>query len=261
MAKLIKRYKRGEYELYDDKFDHLSTESEVLNSGNHYWGISSIIWEKKNIENEIYLLTGDKAGNVVNAYKETLRATIPSLKDQLKDIEKRFEALQEERTVRGFAKLADYPSDLLKEKLELEAKLDVALSEKAYLQERLEKGKEQEEVQRTDDMLKYGLRQQVQLRDGKIDTIDGQKVTYIDGAPVISDKESQYYGMSVVDYRNLANKWIADRRKNDADKFKKICDALKEKGLPVPTQPKVSSIKSVDKNSLPAYPEGVKKYL
>lgn len=245
------------FKVYDDAYDRASIQSNILNSGSQNWGVSSIIWTKSNIENEIYLLTGDRNGTVLNPFGETLLAKIPHLEQKLAELETKFHDMQTDRRLNGFPEYVGYPPDMMNKKLDLEAQFDICVSEVEFLKDRLKKGQQVEDEIRQRNVLKYGLRQAVSHKDGRIDEIDFQKVSYIDDVPIIEDKCSPYNGMSVADYRQLSNSWLADRRSADSEKLKKAQVLAKESNQPIPKSLPIKSIKEVDLNSLPAWPEGV----
>lgn len=252
---LTKRYKRSENLIYHDCFDRLILQSPILNAGSKNLGISTVIWSKSNILSELYLLTGDESGKVISG-RDTRLAKIPYLKEKIEAVEQEFTKLNLTRELHGMRLLEveEMPIELKAKRLEAEAELDVALSEENYLRERLKKGEILEEQKRESEMLKYGLRCNVQLKDGLIDLIDGQRVEYLDGKPIICDPASPYHGMSVQNYRAMADQWLSERRQAEAEKFQRLCKEYQEKGLPVPNMPKVSSIKEIDKSSLPKFP-------
>lgn len=259
MSNIIKRYKRSDdsVRIYHEEHDRLILRSRILNIG-EIANIGTMFFTKENMEAELITLLGEKDGKYFRDH-QTMTGQIPYLQEKLDELALRFEETNIEREMRGLRVFEDLPDGLMKEKLRLEAQLDVALSEKSYLEERITKGKTEEDQKRKDNILKYGLRQSVSMKNGLIDSIDGQRVEYVDGKPVIA--EFIYFGMSVSEYRLLADIWLKEKRKVDQEAFNKLCEARKRNNLPIPTQQKVSSVKAIDKSTLPKFPEWAKRYL
>lgn len=259
MSNIVKRYKRNDesVQVYHDEHDRLMLQSRILNADAVPF-IGSFIFSKRNIQDELTTLVGEENGLYTRDH-QLMTGQIPYLQEKLDELEKRFNKTNLERELNGLPTYESYPAGLMKEKLKIEAALDVALSEKAFLEERLKTGLDKEEQARKDNILKYGLRQSVQMKDGLIETIDGQSVIYQDDKPIIS--EGIYYGMLVSDYRKLSNEWLEERRKAEENAFKKLCEARRRNNLPVPTQKKVSSIKAIDKSSLPKFPSWAERHL
>lgn len=258
---LIKRYKRSDESVrdYHDKYDKILISSRILNS-DAVPNIGSFIADRKNIEIELMTLVGQENGEY-RRDKLTYTASIPLYEQKLKDLEIKFEKINLERELNGLPTFEQYPTAMQRERLQLEAMLDVLLSEKAFLEERLKAFKKKESDERNSRMLKFGLRQNIQMRESKISEIDGQKVLYMDNIPVIAEDHSPYWGMSVADYRKLSNIWLENQKKAETERFLKTCEARKREGLPLPTMMKVSSSKAVDKSSLPPFPEWAKRLL
>jgi hypothetical protein len=260
--KLVKRYRRGAYTTYDDEFDRLSTNSAVLNRGSmERPSIDTVIMTKANILGEIARFKGNENGEFVIGAKDARMAIIPALNNRLADLNKRFLRMNLQREARGQQTFTALPPEMLEEKLKLEASLDCALSELGELEDRIRKGELIEEAKRVENVLQYGLRCATLMHDGMVAEIDFQKVELVHGTPVITDPASPYLGMSLSDYRKLSDVWLAQKRNADADKLQKLQTEAREAGRPVPQRLKASSVKAVDKASLPAWPDGVTNHL
>lgn len=260
MANLVRRYKRGVHKIFDDSYDQRLTGSRILNSGEMNLSILTLFWTKSNIKYELLKLTGSEKGLYMDQ-GDTMQAIIPLLEQKLTNIQINFENMNIEREMRGQAPYEELPANLLKEKLQIEASIDVHLSEKALLEAKLKGWEMQAEQVRETHVLEYGLRCQVQLHDGKITTIDNQRVEYIEGVPIITDKSSRYYGMSVADFRKLSEQWLTDRRNADAEKLRKMQESDKVNGLPIRKSLPLRTRKTVDVNGLPLFPKEFKNYL
>lgn len=259
MARLIRSFKRGTYEAYDDVFDRLSVNSQILNSGSMSRpGPSMIFLDKRGIETEIYALIGNENGEIITG-RDRQRAVIPALEARIADVDRRHRKMNEDRKMKGKTALAlDEVSELLNEKLELTAKLDVRKSEVEDLRERLEKFQNHEIETKGKEMFQYGLRLAIRYKDGFPSEVDGCPLINIDDVTCLA--EGLYKGLSLADYRKMAVQWMAERKKREDLRFKEQVEKAKSEGLPMPRR-KVSSIKTVDKSSLPAFPAGCMNHL
>ena len=258
MTRMVKRYARGKFSAYDEKFDYLASTSGILNAGAPIApSISTIFWDKTNIKSEILKYTGGEGG-FYQVGRELKIAILPSIKDRLKALHNEFVEYNLNRIKQGFLRSTGYPTALMDKKHVLEAEQDIAITEKETLDIWLKEiiGKEED----AREVCKFGLLQHICLRDGQIETIDNQKVIYINEIPVIKDEKSPYSGMAVSDYRELANHWFGKRQSAEEEKFIRLQQEYKDSGRPVPRMMKVSSLKAVEKTSLPKWPEGVKNY-
>jgi hypothetical protein len=264
MAKLTRRYKRGIHPAFDNKFDLECTKSKILNAGApELPNISTKFWDATNIKLTIAEYEGDEEGNFYKPdEKYPYRSTISAFQDRLDDLQKSFDRRNQTRALMGMPFEEEMTGEILTKRLQLEASMDVSLSELATLKEWLTKAKEKQEEVRKDTILKYGLQCAVSLRNGKISTIDGQKVFYIDETyPVIKDEESPYDGMAVSDYRKMATMWKAQRRQKRNERLKQLQARAKSEGLIVPKHLPAESLKTVSRTSLPEWPQWAENQL
>jgi len=252
----IKRYKRGEHKIFDDAYDRYASSSEILNPS-AIAHIGSFIWDKDNIQIELIRLLGSDEKGLYKSYDNlTMKGEIPLLQEKLDRLEVQFNEMNLKREMQGKLVLENYPPDMLNEKLQLEARLDICLSEKQLLEQRLKDGAVLKEQTRKSTMLQYGLRCQMSRNE-----IDGQRTGMLDNKLIIVDSASPYHGMAVTDYRQLSEKWLQMRRQANNEKLLKIQNEAMAKGLPVPSMLKASSLKTIDKRSLPQFPKEYKNYL
>jgi hypothetical protein len=253
MAKLIKSYKRGQYEAYDDTYDRSITQSEVLNGGSgRPTSTMKFLNDTRNIEAEIYSLNGNSNGDIVTG-RDKFKAVIPSLEAQIAYVDKKLARMNAERKGRGKAPVTmEEAKELHTEKLELEARRDVKLSEVADLYERLERIQNHREEGKNDSMLQYGLKMSVKFIGGRPVSVDGCRLEQNeDGLFILS--ESMYKGMSLEDYRKLSEEWNKERRQQAEQRYLRDCESAKASGRPLPMR-KVASNKVIDKSSLFPYP-------
>lgn len=254
---LTRRYKRLVHKAYDDKFDRAIKESRILNAGaDTIPSAYTTLWEPTNIKNIIYEYEGDEKGQFYRPDERyPYRAVIASYQDKLDDLKASWKKRNETRRLMGLPVEKEMTGEVLDKKLELEASLDVSISELDTLKEWLSKYTEKAEESRKDSVLRYGLQCSISLLNGKIDTIDGQRVQYIDNQPVIQDEHSPYNGMLVGDYRKLSSIVEAQRRQKHVEKLKKLQATCKENCLPIPKKLPAESPKVVSRTSLPPWPD------
>jgi hypothetical protein len=184
---------------------------------------------------------------------------ITALEEKINDCDRRHKRTNEDRKMRGQRLLTlEEDTAIFNEKLTLLARRDVLLSELADLQERLEIGATKEEEIRENEMFKYGLRLLIKYSDGIPSLVDGCKIEMVEDVPCLI--EGPYRGLSLEDYRDLATKWMIDRKKREEQRFREQLQKAKAEGLPQPRR-KVSSIKTIDRASLPPFPSGCVNHL
>lgn len=261
--------KNPEYAIYHNEYDRLRVDSNILNSGNRVPNAHSILWNKENIESELYRFFGDENGNFKRSGVYHA-AAIPLIEGKLKAIDKNFKRFQQERVNSGYEKPETMPEDLKQEQLKLFARLDVFNEEAEFLEQQLKKYLEKEKT--TDDsmVLAYGLRCAGHLHGTRaknrslvntLKDIDGQTVELVDEVLVITDIRSPYRGLRVIDYRKLADIWQKERKEAARMRLLKLQEEARKEGLTIPSQLPASSIKKVNKASLPKFPSWAKNYL
>ncbi len=261
--------KDKEYQTYTDFYIRYKMSSRVLNP-NDMPNMDSIFFDKENITTELLTRIGDQFGKYFRGNTETT-AYIPYLELRLAEIEERFKAYQKQRVNTGYPEPQEMPKELLKEKLNWQARLDVTDVEIENLTKRLKSFKDEDEKKEEDHVLEYGLLGNGHFWGSQAPTldlinilkeIDGQRITQTsEGLLIINDSRSLYSGMSVANYRALCNTWRDVQKKRSREKLKALQLKAREEGLPMPAHLPARSPVKVSKNSLPAWPEGIKNYL
>lgn len=263
--------KHPHYEAYTDFFMRYKVESNILNAGAQSRPSAyTVLWDKVNIENEILKRVGDSKGKYMQSGLENT-AYIPFVEMQLNEIDRRFKTYQRKRLNMGYSETDEMPSDLLKEQLKKQARLDVIKSEVEVLNKKLKEYTDVIEKDEDERVLEYGLQGSGVFHGTKaknpdlinvLKEMDGQRLELnADGLLIIKDKRSPYNGMSVADFRALCVVYKQMRREQDRAKLKRLQAEAREQGLPVPQQLPAHSLKKVNKKSLPDWPEGVRNYL
>lgn len=182
--------------------------------------------------------------------------------EQLADLAERFDLVNESRINLGLSILKAYPSDLMKEKFKIEARLDNAKLDLQFLKDRIRQGDKEKAEAEDDQVLAYGIRLSKVQAGGKLQSIDGLPVKYVGGIPVINLKTHKYHGVSVADYSTRIYP-IYQQARLEAQRLKleRLQNEAMQAGRPIPQQLPVRSPKKIDKSSLPEVPEDVKKYL
>lgn len=222
------------YPVYNDTYDRELVNSQVFNTFSHI-DVNTILWDKQNIMNEIFRYYGNKEGYYLE-HDQPVRALIPSIMDKLEDLENRFKEIKVQMVNEGYEEPEKMPINMLNQKYILEAKMDVYEKEKLELGKRLAAYTDAEKNKKDEEILAYGLSCCGNLRDGILIGIDGQDVIKHKGTLVIIN--GPYRGMSVIDYRKLAERWRLEREK-------------------VP--PLTGGLK-VPRETLPKFPEDFKNY-
>jgi hypothetical protein len=257
------------FPVYNDHYDRRMLQSDILNGGNQHVNAFTTLWDKTNIINALRVIKGDQDGAYDTA-DGTFASKMQLRKIKLKELEAKWQKYVKDQQDQGYGKPMHWPERLLNEKYETEAEYDVFLLEVEELERRLfnlvdpEKKKEGE-------VLQYGLKQETHMHGtrcvdtkliGVLKDIDGQTVKKLsNGLLIINDDRSPYHGLSVPDYRVLANKWVAGRRKADAEKLKKLQQQAKEQGLPLPKNYATSAYSKVSRASLPPFPSGCRNWI
>lgn len=261
--------KEKEYQTYTDFYIRYKMSSRVLNP-NDVPGMDSIFFDKENITTELLTRIGDQHGKYMRGGSEQT-AYITYLELRLAEIDKRFKAYQKQRVNTGYPEPTEMPKELLKEKLNYQARLDVTDVEIEFLTKKLKAFTDAEENKTDGEVLEYGL-----LGNGRyhgthatnpdlinvLKEIDGQRITQTSsGLLIINDLRSPYSGMSVTDYRELCAVWYQQDKIHRNRKLKALKARAKEEGLPVPSHLAARAPCKVSKSSLLTWPEGVRNWL
>ncbi len=252
--------KDARFNVYHDMYDRLRLASQILNAGNRNVGIHFMIWDKVNVETQIRRMTGDENGQFLEKNGNGHLASIPAQEQRLADLEHQFQSFQRRKIREGHARPKDWPPDLLRQRLEAEARLDVLNEELEQLQKWLTHFTEPIQKAQDDHVLEYGLRCSGRLRNGGLAEIDGQACGYIGDVLCIIDEKSPYNSISITDYRKLSAEWLAERRKRDAEKLKLLQEQARAEGLSGPKS-FASPVRKVDKSSLPKWPIWARNYV
>lgn len=252
--------KRGKDLVRDDARDRGRINSPTLNGGSLMAaGLSLTQNDRRYLTGQKLELLGNREGFYLRNGTQTM-SEIPVLINKIKQIEAQISdhKFQQERQGRA----PSVPPELAAEQSRLMGTLDVCLEELRDVQRRLDTFVEQEQI--TDDsfVLAYGPRCTGKLRGGQLAVIDGQNVSRTaDGVLIINDLRSQYNGMSVLDFRQLAATWQAERKEADRLKLLALQASAKEQGQQVPQNLPVSGHKKISKGSLPPFPGWAVNYL
>jgi hypothetical protein len=202
----MKRYtqKDSEFEVYNDFYCRYKVASKILNPGSEIApSIHTQFWTKSSLQSELFRYFGDEKGKRSDSFGAVLSAYIPSLNNQLSEVEKQYQNLCEQAKREGKEKPV-WPIELFKKKMKLEASLDILNLEAEKIKSELEKIQDVQEETDETQLLKNGPRGLGTLRDGKLQTIDGMNVTENEeGLLIISDnreKAKAFNGYSTADY-------------------------------------------------------------
>lgn len=250
MATQIKRRYRDnrlpEHSIYSKSFDLALQNSKVFNA-DQIVSIHSIIWDETGIKTEIQILE---------------KATIPALHEKLQLCEASFESYCTQRENAGYERPTTWPPHLLKDRCQMEARLDVSLRELEFLRAKLQTlYVEPQRKKQNDNMLAYGPVGSGRLSGGTLVEIDGQETGFVDTVLIITAEGSPFRGMRIKDYREFVVKPYCEERNR---RLRRLTDQrmieIREHGSTnIPPLP--LSRGKIDKSSLPTWPTGVRNYL
>lgn len=247
-----RRYAVGKYRDYSRTFDAARLSSNILNAGGQSISAFALnLSNRESLQQLVWQLEGaGPEGKFYDTGGHLTLAAIPSLQADLKQLEERWEEIQEEKRKEGWTEEPKLPSDMLNKRLELEAYLDVREEELETLKGWIAKIDEKLEKERGSEVLAQGIRMTGQLRNNKLILLDGQRISQTEeGEYYIDDENSKYDGMSLVDYRKLFEQVCQWRKKQMKQARKDKKEGKRSK--PVPQR---------IKGPLPPWPANAKNY-
>jgi hypothetical protein len=249
------RYKstHAYFERYFEYFSNYQIRSVFLNSGNITLVNSSTnFWDKTNLTAELAKYVGNSKDLIKIDGVDQL-ARIPAAKLELDELEANFKRYQNNKRNQGF-EITEYPSNVLDQKLKIEAMLDVMYMEVELIQKKLATFVDKVEAVDDSRVLAYGLQGSIKQIGGKVHSIDGQHVEMIDDVNCISDPRSIYDGLSLVDYRELCSSFYQEQKRKAKEKLLLLQAECRERGIPV-VQHCGASFTRVSRSNLPPFPD------
>jgi hypothetical protein len=252
---------RKDFPIYHNTLDMFLNQSSILNP-DEIPNAHSLIEDKRNILYAIAEIEGDENGQYPSRNGELVAAMIPMTKKKIEEFDKRFEFLKNTKRKEGFKIPTVFPPDWLNDYYTLQARLSAYEAESEALNKRLSEWVDEEQKTSDDQVLAFGLRCFGKLRNGELESIDGQTVSENDnGIMIITDNRSPYNGLAVEDYREFSKKWIKSRKEENKRKLFRLQNEAKEKGNPIPKQLNIASPNKVKISSLPPFPVEYRNYL
>lgn len=207
-----RRYSEQKNPSYHHHYDRLLSNSHILNPDSSRGRESNWSQSLSRANGELMRLVGGSGRDgrfYIQGNNVFHLASIPSAKEQLVRIHQRFRLWQRDqiRSGKALEPPKNWPLDLLKKRLEWEARLDVRKREAVKVQDRIE------ELSKTKDkpILPRGPLLQGRLPGNNLTgpySIDGQKISFDSkGRPFIDCSESPYNGMYLTNYRSICKKW------------------------------------------------------
>ena len=250
----------NDFPAYNNALNYLLVNSNILNTGNDLPSVHSEFWDKQNIIFHIAELQGDSDGNYIHQGSK-LKALIPLTQVKIDVLKKKFEEIKKVKVKQGYAAPQIMSKEIMDEFYSLNARLTCHEAELEFLKKKLEEYTDKDQKEDDNLMLVYGLQAYCKLYENILISIDGQKVSEIDGIMVIDDKRSPYHGLAVEHFRELVKRYQADRKKANQEKLLRMQEEARSKGNFVPKQLPVKSPSRVSISSLPPYPMEYKNYL
>lgn len=258
------------YEKYKDYYINFSVSSRILNSNqDSRANLATPFWTKATLEAELKTYVADFKRNGT-----TYVGTINNAEMECQAIEKDFQRYQKQMVLQGREKPEEYPNTMLTAKLKAEARYDVILAERDWLENKLSSIADKEEVIEDKEILKYGPiavgsfhglgtdyydeRRAVATMDGMLLHLVPQSETR-EPFIIILDKRSPYSGMKVSDYYKMAGLFKISRAMKEQQRIKALKKKAIQEGKDMP-QAYFKSASVVAKKDLPAWPSFAKHF-
>ncbi len=246
------------YRPYHDAYDDYRMRSIILNaeSRNHSMRTGSHT-DLTYLQNMLYELIGNKDGKYFVPNTSSWKyAIIPTLKVEINEFQKDFAAQNKRNTMMEGRRSEEMSGKTLEKYLILLARYDVYREERDYLNETIEKIKNQQQEIARKKILQNGPRGSGKLNDGYLIIIDGQKVSSIktdkeETLLIIDEPSSPYDGLAVADYREFIVKPFL---KSNGALHAKMHKEASDRGN------YASSYKMNKKAPFPTWPEGAINY-
>ena len=225
-----RRYPKGTFPDYDKAYQNGGKGSSVLNDSKRSGDIKNFgsMSGESGLQGTIYELEGIPGYDFYKRGGAQFKALIPSAKENLRDAHKDFKIWGKEEVKKGNALAPPeiWPSNLLAQRLKLEAKLDIRRRELDKAEGKLTKLEDPQESDHAQNMLRYGpmLRNEGgggSTYDPPLQAMDGQTVSRKNGLPYINEEASPYHLMPVFFYKKMAQKWIDENGLNRNDLVKR----------------------------------------
>ena len=257
MSMTVRRYPRGQNQIYDKAFNELFTTSIIINPGlaERWTSAAFVLDSEAGLKSRLIEIEGNDTGKMFNPDANTYsEAMIPTIQMELAKINQQYEAAKEGRPIPQFTgtNLTSLKA-LEDEKFRLEAKLDVRQHEVKRLKEMLKGYEKEREDRRYAAMFSHGLNGDT--KGEPIREIDGQQCGFCDGVLIITDKLSPYRGLCLADYKvHLVRPWKQARQDMIKELTAKRMDDIRKHGESDIVVPGLYD--GIVKDQLPPYPQG-----
>jgi len=258
-----RRYKVGEHPEYDKTYDRLTMESLILNPGGktsadvQNFGTYHMLQSKEGIERLLEEWRGE-AGDIKRAYmlgREEVPSRLKEAEDAVEKINEKFARLKQQAVNSGHYPPKEMPKEMQEELLKAEAVEDIVRAEIRRLESNLEKFPATNIETHELPCLPYGPIGSGKKRRGVLRWLDGQDVLPdSEGVLRIKDTRSPYHGMRCADYFETVVAPYLKERDKLLEEYEIEVSRAREQGNDPSTIVK-------RRPPLPAWPEGVKKYV
>lgn len=232
-----RRYKTGDYPVYDQEYTDLRNKSPILNSAVRSQSMTEAgaLQSKAAAEYQRLRITGQDQndGYYYDRYYDSWKmGLLPAAELHLHQLNQRFETWATRQVAEGkmIEKPTEMPSEMQEERLRLEAQIDVHKVEIAAIDKTIQQFEEQEKKARP-DMLQSGpvgridnLEQEAldaMYKYGRKPYADGQRISFKGITPFIDEPESPYNRMPIATYRQMSNGWRKQWRKQVEEQYEK----------------------------------------
>ncbi|MDY0388879.1 MAG: hypothetical protein RBT65_17535 [Methanolobus sp.] len=204
---MAKKYVTGQHPIFDAAYIKFHNKSDILNQANR--GVFAPVLDLQNCKN----------------IKAELSKIITEMESNLAGVKSQFKDYQQQMINEGWDKPTEMPSWLTEEFFQLEAQINIRQNEIEKLDKIINDYKKTADEAHRKEVLRNGVQGSGSLRDGVVVEIDDQKVSVIDGWPVIDDEFSPFDGMRVADYRRVVNSHLEKKsmKRQEAEQYKKEC--------------------------------------
>ena len=285
MSTSTRRYKTGDYPVYDEAYTDLRNKSPILNSAVRSQSMTEAgaLQSKSHAQYQRLRITGeDKQDGYYfdNYYDSWKMGLLPAAELHLHQLLQRFETWAQRQVAEGKAlqKPEQMPEEMQEERLRLEAQIDVHQAELKAIDDKIKQFEEAEKKARP-DMLQSGpagridnLEQEAidaMAKHGRKPYADGQRVSFKGIVPFIDEPDSPYNRMPIATYRQMSNIWRNQWKREVEDQYEKdeIHGGYKHKesdkrvtGMQLASmkKPGGSGRQKVPREHWPEWPEGAK---
>jgi len=202
MGKAGRRYRVGEFEIYDRWYELKKAGSPIFNprqaTAENTW-VAGMLNDKAGLERLLQIWRGNGEGIYLDKGRKR-NAVLTDAQSMLAKVERDSENEKQLALNQG-RRPPEETREMAKRRLTAEANLDLVMGEIEKLESLLAAATEKKEEVDAGEVLRHGPLGQGKMRNGVIAEMDGQRIARNEkGMFIIDDPRSRYNGMLVHDY-------------------------------------------------------------